>query len=69
MTIGTARAIQRPHIVLQGEAVQDEHCAIEHHGNQVTLIPGNNALCTVNGTNVTDPIVLSQGQFSVCTGL
>ena len=47
--------------VLQGPSVNEEHCVIEHMDGQVTLIPINDALCTVNGTIVEDPIRLTQG--------
>ena len=59
--MGTKDGTPKSDIVLQGEAVLADHCAIEHHGGQVTLIPAEGALCTVNGSNVTDPVSLSQG--------
>ena len=41
--------------------MKEEHCIIEHIDGQVTLIPCDDALCTVNGTAVDDPIMLTQG--------
>ncbi len=41
--------------MLQGDDVLDEHCIIEHHGGNVTLIPMDGAVCTVNGQHIHDP--------------
>ncbi len=48
--------------VLQGDDVLDEHCIIEHHGGNVTLIPMDGAVCTVNGQHIHDPNKLTQGK-------
>ena len=52
--------------VLQGEEVLEEHCVLEHEHGHVTLIPMKEALCTVNGTDIQDPIRLTQGETDAC---
>ncbi|XP_049592334.1 uncharacterized protein kif16bb isoform X2 [Syngnathus scovelli] len=38
-----------------------EHCVFENHAGTVTLIPQEDAMCSVNGTVVTHPCQLTQG--------
>ncbi len=49
--------------VLQGDAVEPEHCLIEHDSLHVTIIPMGKALCTVNGTVIQEPYKLTQGMW------
>ncbi|XP_035519086.1 uncharacterized protein kif16bb isoform X2 [Morone saxatilis] len=48
-------------IVLHGPGLLGEHCVLENRAGAVTLIPKDGALCSVNGSVVTDPCQLTQG--------
>ncbi|KAM4014586.1 stAR-related lipid transfer protein 9 [Anomaloglossus baeobatrachus] len=52
-------------IVLQGEHIHQEHCAIQNKSGVVELRPSPGALCTVNGQEVEDVCRLSQGAIIV----
>ncbi|XP_045187061.2 kinesin-like protein KIF16B isoform X2 [Mercenaria mercenaria] len=52
-------------IVIAGEEVEKEHCTIENVNNTVTLYPGEEALCCVNGNIVSEHIKLTQGAVVV----
>lgn len=48
--------------VLRGPGLLGEHCVLENRAGAVTLIPQDGALCSVNGSVVTDPCQLTQGK-------
>lgn len=48
--------------VLHGPGVLGEHCVLENLAGTVTLIPKEGALCSVNGSLVTGPSQLTQGE-------
>ncbi|XP_018522543.1 LOW QUALITY PROTEIN: uncharacterized protein kif16bb [Lates calcarifer] len=48
-------------IVLCGPGLLSEHCVLENRAGTVTLIPQDGALCSVNGSVVTNPCQLTQG--------
>ncbi|XP_060590236.1 kinesin-like protein KIF16B [Ruditapes philippinarum] len=50
---------------ISGEEVEKEHCVIENVDNTVTLYPGDEALCCVNGNIVSEHIKLTQGAVVV----
>lgn len=50
--------------VLHGPGVLGEHCVLENLAGTVTLIPKEGALCSVNGSVVTGPSQLTQGEDS-----
>ncbi|XP_024916377.1 uncharacterized protein kif16bb isoform X3 [Cynoglossus semilaevis] len=50
-------------IVLQGPELLGEHCVVENCAGAVTLIPQDGALCSVNGSVVTDRCQLTQGNI------
>lgn len=50
-------------IVIAGEEVEREHCTIENENSTVTLYPGEEALCCVNGNIVSEPAKLTQGEY------
>jgi hypothetical protein len=43
--------------------VEKEHCVIENVNNTVTLYPGEEALCCVNGNIVSEHTKLTQGKI------
>lgn len=49
-------------VVLHGPGLLAEHCVLENRAGAVTLIPQDGALCSVNGSVVTDPCQLTQGK-------
>lgn len=49
-------------VVLHGPGLLGEHCVLENCAGIVTLIPQDGALCSVNGSAVTDPCQLTQGK-------
>lgn len=53
-------------VVLHGPGLLGEHCVLENRAGTVTLIPQDGALCSVNGSVVTDPCQLTQGKH-LCT--
>ncbi|XP_029304976.1 uncharacterized protein kif16bb isoform X2 [Cottoperca gobio] len=59
--IGSDEASCSQDIVLHGPGLLSEHCVLENSAGTVTLIPQDGALCSVNGTVVTDPCQLTQG--------
>eukprot|EP00066_Takifugu_rubripes_P012524 XP_011601790.1 PREDICTED: uncharacterized protein LOC101066561 isoform X2 [Takifugu rubripes] len=59
--IGADEASCRADIVLHGPGVLGEHCVLENLAGTVTLIPKEGALCSVNGSVVTGPSQLTQG--------
>ena len=52
--------------MLHGPGLLGEHCVLENRAGTVTLIPQDGALCSVNGSVVTDPCQLTQGKYVVC---
>ncbi|XP_041644703.1 uncharacterized protein kif16bb [Cheilinus undulatus] len=59
--IGSETASCSQGIVLHGPGLLSEHCVLENCAGTVTLIPQDGALCSVNGSAVTDPCQLTQG--------
>ncbi|XP_074502637.1 uncharacterized protein kif16bb isoform X1 [Sebastes fasciatus] len=59
--IGSDEASCSQDIVLHGPGLLAEHCVLENRAGAVTLIPQDGALCSVNGSVVTDPCQLTQG--------
>ncbi|XP_040906336.1 uncharacterized protein kif16bb [Toxotes jaculatrix] len=59
--IGSDKASCSQDIVLHGPGLLSEHCVLENCAGTVTLIPQDGALCSVNGSVVTDPCQLTQG--------
>ncbi len=49
--------------VLHGLGLESEHCLIENQNGTVTLIPLNDAQCSVNGVQITEPCSLNQGHI------
>ena len=47
---------------IAGAEVEDQHCVIEYRNGIVTLHPIEDALCSVNGNVISDPIRLKQGK-------
>uniref|UniRef100_A0A8C3ADN0 Kinesin-like protein n=1 Tax=Cyclopterus lumpus TaxID=8103 RepID=A0A8C3ADN0_CYCLU len=58
--IGSDEASCSQDIVLHGPGLLSEHCVLENRAGTVTLIPQDGALCSVNGSLVTDPCQLTQ---------
>ncbi|KAK3596008.1 hypothetical protein CHS0354_032527 [Potamilus streckersoni] len=63
--IGRADADEPPDIVITREEIEKEHCVIENNNGDVTLYPINNAQCHINGSIVTEPTKLTQGDVIV----
>ncbi|KAL7383139.1 hypothetical protein ABVT39_005426 [Epinephelus coioides] len=62
--IGSDEASCSQDIVLHGPGLLGEHCVLENRAGTVTLIPQDGALCSVNGSVVTDPCQLTQGAIT-----
>ncbi|XP_030604333.1 uncharacterized protein kif16bb [Archocentrus centrarchus] len=60
-TIGSLDASCTQDIVLRGPGLLSEHCVLENSAGTVTLFPQDGALCSVNGSAVTNPCQLTQG--------
>ncbi|XDV50562.1 hypothetical protein PO909_019605 [Leuciscus waleckii] len=58
---GTGGTEPEQDIVLHGEALQREHCVFENQRGAVTLVPLPGARCAINGVEVTQPYLLTQG--------
>ncbi|KAK7930392.1 hypothetical protein WMY93_006787 [Mugilogobius chulae] len=48
-------------LFLHGLDLESEHCVFENHSGTVTLLPLNQAQCSVNGVTVKQPAMLTQG--------
>ncbi|XP_057188139.1 kinesin-like protein KIF16B isoform X2 [Triplophysa rosa] len=59
--VGRDDATNEQDIILHGMGLESEHCLIENQNGRVTLIPLNDAQCSVNGVQVTEPCQLNQG--------
>ncbi|XP_073670449.1 kinesin-like protein KIF16B isoform X2 [Paramisgurnus dabryanus] len=59
--VGRDDATTEQDIILHGLGLESEHCLIENQTGRVTLIPLNDAQCSVNGVQVTEPCQLNQG--------
>ncbi|XP_067258737.1 kinesin-like protein KIF16B isoform X4 [Chanodichthys erythropterus] len=59
--VGRDDATNEPDIILHGLGLESEHCLIENRNGTVTLIPLNDAQCSVNGVQITEPCQLNQG--------
>ncbi|KAM8738813.1 kinesin-like protein KIF16B isoform 2-T6 [Acanthopagrus schlegelii] len=59
--IGSDEASCSQGIVLHWPGLLAEHCVLESRAGTVTLIPQDGALCSVNGSVVTEPCQLTQG--------
>ncbi|KAK9541753.1 hypothetical protein VZT92_001774 [Zoarces viviparus] len=62
--IGSDEASCSQDIVLHGPGLLGEHCVLENRAGTVTLIPQDGAVCSVNGSVVTDPCKLTQGAIT-----
>lgn len=62
--IGSDEASCNQGIVLRGPGVLGKHCVLENRAGTVTLIPQDGAVCSVNGSVVTDPCQLTQGAIA-----
>ncbi|XP_019121788.2 uncharacterized protein kif16bb isoform X2 [Larimichthys crocea] len=62
--IGSDEASCNQDIVLHGPGVLGKHCVLENRAGTVTLIPQGGAVCSVNGSVVTDPCQLTQGAIT-----
>ncbi|XP_050405593.1 kinesin-like protein KIF16B [Patella vulgata] len=60
-TLGISDEQETPDITLGGPDILTDHCMIEYDSGVVTLHPSQQALCQVNGTNITEPTRLQQG--------
>ncbi|XP_059410647.1 kinesin-like protein KIF16B [Carassius carassius] len=59
--VGRDDATNEQDIILHGLGLESEHCLIENQNGTVTLIPLNDAQCSVNGVQITEPCPLNQG--------
>ncbi|XP_041958527.1 kinesin-like protein KIF16B isoform X2 [Alosa sapidissima] len=59
--VGRDDAATEQDIVLHGLDLESEHCLFENQSGTVTLVPLNQAQCSVNGMQVTEPCQLNQG--------
>uniref|UniRef100_A0A672K000 Kinesin-like protein KIF16B n=1 Tax=Sinocyclocheilus grahami TaxID=75366 RepID=A0A672K000_SINGR len=59
--VGRDDATNEQDIILHGLGLESEHCLIENQNGAVTLIPLNDAQCSVNGVQITEPCPLNQG--------
>lgn len=59
--VGREDAVNEQDIVLHGLDLESEHCIFENQNSTVTLVPLNQAQCSVNGMQVTEPCQLNQG--------
>ncbi|XP_026065304.1 kinesin-like protein KIF16B isoform X3 [Carassius auratus] len=59
--VGRDDATTEQDIILHGLGLESEHCLIENQNGTVTLIPLNDAQCSVNGVQITEPCQLNQG--------
>ncbi|KAK9981450.1 hypothetical protein ABG768_000981 [Culter alburnus] len=59
--VGRDDATNEPDIILHGLGLESEHCLIENRNGTVTLIPLNDAQCSVNGVQIIEPCQLNQG--------
>ncbi|XP_067297025.1 kinesin-like protein KIF16B isoform X5 [Pseudorasbora parva] len=59
--VGRDDATNEQDIILHGLGLESEHCLIENRNGTVTLIPLNNAQCSVNGVQIIEPCQLNQG--------
>ncbi|KAF4118373.1 kinesin-like protein KIF16B isoform X2 [Onychostoma macrolepis] len=59
--VGRDDATNEQDIILHGLGLESEHCLIENQNGTVTLVPLNDAQCSVNGVQITEPCPLNQG--------
>lgn len=59
--VGSAESKVTQDIRLCGSYIQREHCRFENSTGIVTLLPIKDALCYVNGRELSEPIVLKTG--------
>ncbi|KAM9316163.1 kinesin-like protein KIF16B [Gastrophryne carolinensis] len=59
--VGREDASSEQDIVLHGLGLESEHCTFENLNGTVTLIPLNEAQCSVNGIQIVEPTQLNQG--------
>lgn len=59
--VGSAESKITQDIRLCGSYIQREHCRFENTNGVVTLMPIKDALCYVNGRELSEPIVLKTG--------
>ncbi|KAM3605858.1 uncharacterized protein V6R79_006128 [Siganus canaliculatus] len=63
--IGSDEASCSQGIVLHGPGLLAEHCVLENRAGTVTLIPQDGALCSVNGSVVSEPCQLTRGAITL----
>ncbi|XP_062569884.1 LOW QUALITY PROTEIN: uncharacterized protein LOC134231950 [Saccostrea cucullata] len=61
--VGREDAERPQDIILRGPGVKQEHCFFKIHYGTVTLHPNLGALCTVNGVECKESVVLKQGDY------
>ncbi|XP_033734280.1 kinesin-like protein KIF16B isoform X2 [Pecten maximus] len=59
--VGRPDSEEMPDIEIAGIDVEENHCEIVHQNGEVTLYPMQGAMCSINGTVVTEPVKLTQG--------
>ncbi|XP_069117380.1 kinesin-like protein KIF16B isoform X2 [Argopecten irradians] len=59
--VGRPDSEEMPDIEIAGIDVEENHCEIVHKNGEVTLYPLQGAMCSINGTAVTEPVKLTQG--------
>ncbi|XP_046405614.1 kinesin-like protein unc-104 isoform X7 [Ischnura elegans] len=59
--VGSAEANVPQDIQLSGPHILSEHCSFENKDGVITLIPGEGALCYVNGRAISSPEILRTG--------
>jgi len=64
-TIGREDAPRMSDIVLRGPGIASEHCVLKYVDNSVHLLPHYQAQCSVNGVDVSEPVILTQGKSAV----
>ena len=60
-TVGREDAPRRCDIILHGPGMAKEHCVIKYTDNGVYLQPHFQALCAVNGADISSSTKLTQG--------
>ncbi|XP_067938390.1 kinesin-like protein KIF16B [Watersipora subatra] len=60
-TVGKECASRKCDIALHGPGIAAEHCIIKHSDGSVCLYPRSHASCAINGSDITEPTRLTQG--------
>ena len=59
--VGHVDAVAQQDIQLSGSHILENHCTFRCSDTDVALVPSGDALCYVNGRQVTDPVVMRTG--------